>query len=635
MSADPSAGPSPARRAAARVSEAAGTDTFAAGLLLAATIAALLWANSPWGESYTRFWHTGVALRWGGAELAMDLRHWVNDGLMAVFFFVVGLEVRRELVMGELTDRRNARVPLAAAVAGLAVPAGLFLLLNPGGEAAGAWGVVISTDTAFLLGVLALTLPRLVGRLRPFLLTLAVADDVGALLVIAVFYTTGLSFLPLIPAVCGLLLIAVLARFGQWRGPAYLVLSVVVWLSVYASGVHPTIAGVAIALLMPVYPPRRREVEDAALLARRFRQSPSPEFGRLARLGMERAVSINERLYRLWSPWSALFIVPLFAVANAGVELDGPTLSAAMGSPLTWGIVLGLVVGKTIGITGASALAVRFGGVLPMGLRLPQVASGAALSGIGFTISLFIVDLALDDPLLQDEARIGVLLASLLAVVCGRLLARAAARSQSGTARGSGSATEGGSGDRLVVPVTPELDHIRGPQDAPLTLVEYGDFECPFCGRATGSVDDVLRHFGDRLRYVFRHHPLTDVHPHAQSAAEAAEAAAAQGRFWEMHDRLYAHADALSYDDLIGHAAAVGLDTERFDREMRLGAYEARVRDDATTGRDSGVRGTPTFFIGDRLHTGPHDAVTLIGQLTALDAELVKRPPGHHQRPAR
>ncbi|MGW8377965.1 Na+/H+ antiporter NhaA [Streptomyces sp. ODS28] len=599
------------RRVADRMAAAAGTDTFAAALLLAATLAALLWVNSPWGDSYTAFWHTEVALRWGDAVLSLDLRHWVNDGLMAVFFFVVGLEVRRELVMGELTDRRSARTPLAAAIAGLAVPAGLFLILNPHGAASGAWGVVISTDTAFLLGVLALVVPYSAGRLRPFLLALAVADDIGALMVIALFYTDELSLAALVPAVLGLLAVAVLARFGQWRGPAYLVFSVMVWLSVYASGVHPTIAGVAIALLMPVYPPRRAEVEDAALLARRFRQSPSPEYGRLARLGMERAVSINERLYRLWSPWSTLVIVPLFAVANAGVRLDGPTLAEAARSPLTWGIVLGLVAGKTLGITGASALAVRLGGVLPSGLRLPQLAGGAALSGIGFTISLFIIDLALEDPALQNQARIGVLLASALAVLCGWLISRVAERRESGDGEAAPS--------RLVVPVTVERDHIRGPADAPLTLVEYADFECPFCGRATGGIEEVRRHFGDRLRYVFRHHPLPDVHPHAESAALASEAAAAQGSFWEMHDRLFAHADALTYDDLLEHAAALGLDTERFDRDMRLGVRTGRVRDDAATGRDSGVRGTPTFFIGDRLHEGPHDAVTLIEQLTALE----------------
>ncbi|GAB2825342.1 Na+/H+ antiporter NhaA [Streptomyces daliensis] len=603
---------SPARRLVARAGVLVSTDSFAATLLLAATLLALLWANSPWSGSYEAFWHSEFALRWGDTELAMDLRHWVNDGLMAVFFFVVGLEVRRELVLGDLTDRRRARVPLAAAVAGLALPALIFLLFNPSGDASRAWGVVISTDTAFLLGVLALVIPRGAVQLRPFLLALAVADDIGALLIIALFYTEQLALVPLIPAVCGLLAVVVLARFDQWRGPAYFVVSLVVWLGVEASGVHPTIAGVAIALLMPVHPPRRQDVEDAALLARRFRQSPSAEYARSARQSVDRAVSINERAHRLWQPWSALVIVPVFAVANAGVRLDGETLSAALRSPLTWGVVAGLVVGKTVGITGAAAWAVRMGmGTLPGGLRLPRLAGGAALSGIGFTISLFIIDLALKDPALQDQARVGVLLASVLAVLTGWLITRGYERLRPEEASKPP--------DRLVEPVDPDRDHVLGPDDAPLTLVEYADFECPFCGRATGSVDEVRRHFGERLRYVYRHYPLGDVHPHAALAAEASEAAAAQGGFWPMHDRLFARSHALTFDDLVAHADALGLDTDRFARELRLRLHERRVREDVRTGQVSGVRGTPTFFIGDELHQGPFDAVTLIERLTAAD----------------
>lgn len=589
----------------------AAGERFAALLLLAATLLALAWANSPWRDGYESFWHSTPAFRWGGHALAMDLRHWVNDGLMTVFFFVVGLEVRRELVMGELTDRRRARVPPAAAVAGLALPALIFLVFDHQGPGARAWGVVISTDTAFLLGVLSLVVPRAV-RLRPFLLALAVADDIGALLVIAVFYTDRLSPLPLLPAALGLLAAVALAYRGHWRGPAYFVVSVLVWLSVYASGVHPTIAGVAIALLMPVHSPRRELVEDAERLTRRFRQSPNPAYAREARLSVDRAISVNERLHRLWQPWSSMVIVPVFAVANAGVRLDGHTLASAARSPLTWGIVAGLVVGKTVGITGASALAVRFGGGrLPGGLRLPWLASGAALSGIGFTIALFIVDLALRDPALQDQARVGVLAASLVAVALGWTISRVYRRIRP---QAAAAVTQ-----RLADPVDPERDHIRGPVDAPLTLVEYADFECPFCGRATGSVEEVRAFFGDRLRYVFRHHPLDDVHPYALGAAAASEAAAAQGRFWEMHDRLFAHSDALGRDDLLGHAEAVGLDGERFADDLSEGAYTRRVLDDLRAGRDSGVRGTPTFFIGDERHHGPYDAVTLIDRLSAAE----------------
>ena len=588
------------------------TEAGSAGLLLVSTVAALVWANWPGGGSYEAFWSTEAALRLGDRELTLDLQHWVNDGLMVFFFFVIGLEVKRELVMGELTDRRRATVPLLASLAGLVVPALVFLLFNPTGEAARAWGVVISTDTAFLLGVLALVGPGFPTQLRVFLLTLAVADDVGALTIIAVFYTDDLALLPLAVSLIGLAVIAQLRRLHVWRGPAYLVVAVAVWLSMYLSGVHPTIAGVLIALLIPVHPPRREQVEDAERLTRRFRQSPSPQLARAARLSVDRAVSVNERLQGLYHPYTSGVVVPVFALANAGVSLDGGTLDAALRSPLTWGIVAGLVLGKLVGITGATALAVRLRlGSLPPGLDTGQVAGGAALSGIGFTISLFIVDLALDDPDLADRARVGVLAASVLAALTGWLVFRVADRLRGDVV---------GPPTRLDPPVDLDQDHVRGPADAPLTLVEFADFECPFCGRATGSVSEVRAHFGDRLRYVFRHLPLVDVHPRATLAAEASEAAAAQGAFWPTHDLLFSRSDALEPDDLLRYAAEIGLDVERFEVDLADGVHAAVVRDHVASAEASGVAGTPTFFIGEQRHRGPHDAATLIAALEAEDA---------------
>ncbi len=584
------------------------TEAGSAGLLLAATVVALVWANVAPG-SYTAFWETEFALRLGGSELELDLQHWVNDGLMVFFFFVVGLEVKRELVLGELADRQRAVVPVAAALAGLLVPAGIFLALNPTGPEAQAWGVVISTDTAFLLGVLALVGPAFPTQLRVFLLTLAVADDIGALTVIALFYTDDLALGPLALAGLGIALMLLLRHLQVWRGPGYLVIAIGVWVAMYESGVHPTIAGVVIALFSVVYAPRRDDVEDAERLVRAFRQSPDSELGRAARLGVERAVPPNERLQRLFHPWTSFVIVPLFALANAGVVLDGDTLADAASSTLVWGVVAGLVVGKIAGIGLATAAVVRLRmGTLARGLTGPQVAGGAALSGIGFTISLFIVDLAIEDPALADQARVGVLVASLLAALTGWLLFRVADRL---------SPADTMPRTTLSDPVDPARDHVRGPADAPLTLVEYGDFECPFCGRATGAVDDVRRHFGDALRYVFRHAPLPDVHPQAELAAEAAEAAGAQGRFWEMHDRLFAHQDELEPHHLSGHAAAVGLDVERFESELLDGTHGDRVRDDVAGAELSGVRGTPTFFIGEERHTGSSDARTLIAALQA------------------
>jgi NhaA family Na+:H+ antiporter len=583
------------------------TETGSAGLLLLATLCALLWANSPWSVSYTDFWGTDLSVRLGDGQVALDLRHWVNDGLMVFFFFVLGLEVKRELVLGELADRRRAAVPLVAALTGLAVPALVYLAFNRSGEGLGAWGVVISTDTAFLLGVLALVGPACPARLRIFLLTLAVADDVGALTVIALFYTAGLALVPLALAAGGIVLILLLRFLRVWRGPGYFVVAVGIWLAMYASGVHPTIAGVVIALLTPVYPPRRSEVEDADRATRAYRQSPDPSLARAARLSIERSVSPNERLQRLYHPWTSYVIVPLFALANAGVTLDRESLAAAVRSPLTLGIVAGLVLGKPLGVLGGTLLAVRLGvGRLPAGLGWLQVVGGAALSGLGFTIALFIIDLALDDPVLAEQARIGVLTASVLAASLGWAVFRLVDR------RGPAGPV------RPVVlepPVAPGRDHVRGPTGAPLTLLEFGDFECPFCGRATGSVDEIRAHFGDRLRYVFRHLPLPDVHPHATVAAQAAEAAGAQGRFWEMHDQLFAHSDRLAPEDLLEHAAELDLDVGRFAEDLRQGRHEGRVDDDLLSAEASGATGTPTFFVNGRRHSGPFDSATLIAAL--------------------
>ncbi|MGR7026294.1 Na+/H+ antiporter NhaA [Geodermatophilus sp. URMC 62] len=601
------------------------TEAGSAGLLLLATVAALAWANSPVGESYAAFWHTELALRWGGTELALDLQHWVNDGLMVFFFFVVGLEIKRELVIGDLTDRRRAAVPALAALTGLVVPALVYVAFNLGDEAASAWGVVISTDTAFLLGVLALVGPACPAQLRLFLLTLAIADDVGALSVIAVFYTDSLRLLPLALAVLGLALMAALRHLRVWRGPAYLVLGLGVWVAMHESGVHPTLAGVVIALSTPAYTARREEVADAGRLVRAYQQSPNPRFARAARLSIDRSVSAGERLQELWQPWTSFVIVPVFALANAGVPLTGETLRAAASSPVTLGVVAGLVLGKPVGILLGTTVAVRLRlGRLAPGLTGGQLAGGAALSGIGFTISLFIVDLAFGsaDQRTADQARVGVLAASVLAGLLGWALFRLADRRRpAGTARPV----------LLDPPVDPDRDHVRGPVDAPLTLVEYGDFECPFCGRATGAVEELRERFGDRLRYVFRHVPLVDVHPHARLAAEAAEVAAAQGRFWEMHDRLFAEQDRLAAPDLLEHAAAIGLDVPRFARDLGAGRYARRVQEDVESAEASGVEGTPTFFVDGRRHTGPFDADTLAAALLAAageDAQPVAGPSG-------
>ncbi|MFD2092509.1 Na+/H+ antiporter NhaA, partial [Blastococcus deserti] len=581
-----------------------------AGLLVAATFAALAWANSPWGASYEQLWHTELAVRFGAAEIAMDLQHWVNDGLMVFFFFLVGMEVRRELSMGELVQRSRLTVPALAAIAGLVLPALIYLAVNAGGAGAAGWGIPMATDTAFLLGALALFGRDCPIQLRVFLLSLSVVDDIGALSAIAVFYSDEID--PIALAVAGLCVLAFigLSRMQVWRGPAYFAVGVVMWVAMYESGVHATIGGVVLGLLVSAYPPRRAEVERAGSLARAFRQSPEPALAREAKLSVERAVSPNERIGAVLVPWSSYLVVPVFALANAGVRIDGALLERALSSPVTIGVFAGLVAGKLLGVGLAATLAVRLRlGVLPPGVGLGSVWSGAALTGLGFTVSLFVTDLAFDDVALQEEATVGILAATVVSTavgaVCFRLLRR-----------GGGAAPRP---TRLDPPVDPAVDHIRGPVDAPLTLVEYGDMECPFCGRATGVVAELRSRFGDDLRYVFRHLPLPEVHPHAQLAAEAVEAAGAQGAFWEMHDRLFAHQDRLDAPDLLEHAAVLGLDLERFARELGDGTHGQRIRDDVAGAEASGVRGTPTFFVNGIRHQGRAGTDDLAAALLRTD----------------
>jgi Na+/H+ antiporter NhaA len=586
-------------------------EKSAAGLLLACTVIAILWANSPWAHSYWALLDTDIGASFGDHHFELTVKHLVNDGLMAFFFFIVGLEVTREFAIGELTDRSRAAVPVVAAIAGLAIPAVIFLVFNPSGDNAQAWGVVISTDTAFLIGALAIIKPKYPGRLRIFLLTLAVVDDIGALCVIALFYSDAIAVPALVASVMLIVAIAAVRFMPFARGPVYALLSVLLWISLYNAGIHPTLAGVAVALLIPVFAPARQQVEEAVEVIRAFRQSPNSQYARAATRRLRQSISINERLQTGVGPYVSYLVLPLFALVNAGVRLDANGVRTALRSPLTWGIVVGLVVGKFIGITGATWLMRRTGmGELAPGLTLRRVAGGAALSGIGFTISLFIVDIAIDDPARQDHARIGVLLASAVAFIAGWAIFRVTDWISPPEAVGL----------ELIRPVDPERDHIRGDPDAPLTLVEYGDYECPFCSRATGSIDDVLAHFGDELRYVWRHFPLERFHPRAFDAARAAEAAGLQGRYFEMGRELFGHQDDLEWADIYRYANFVGLDLAQFDDDVRVHPSKVlhRVQDDAQDAELMDLNSTPTFFVNGKRHKGPWDSAALI---RALDEE--------------
>jgi Na+/H+ antiporter NhaA/predicted DsbA family dithiol-disulfide isomerase/CRP-like cAMP-binding protein len=479
----------------------------------------------------------------------------------------------------------------------------------------------MATDTAFLLGVLALVGPRCPTQLRVFLLSLSVVDDIGALSAIAVFYSEDIDLLAL--SVAGLCVLAfyLLTRLQVWRGPFYFAVGVVMWLSMEASGVSPTIGGVVLGLLVSAYPPRRSEVESAGLLTRAFRQSPDPALARQAKLSVERAISPNERIGALLVPWSGYVVVPVFALANAGVHLSTDLMRQAMTSPVTIGVFVALVAGKFLGVGVAATAAVRLRlGELPPGVDLRSVWGGAVLSGLGFTVSLFVTDLAFDDERLQDEARVGILAAAITAAVLGAVWFRVLGRRR-------GATEDEPMARRLDLPVDPARDHVRGPVDAPLELVEYGDVECPFCARATGVLSELRRRFGDDLRYVFRHSPLPDVHPHAELAAEATEAAGAQGAFWAMHDRLFAHQDHLEASELLDHAAALGLDLGRFARELGDGTHAPRVREDVASAEASGVSGTPTFFVNGVRHDGPTTTDALAAALLASDPRGPGRQP--------
>lgn len=614
------AGRSPAARRSLR--EFIATQNTSAAVLLAATIGALVWANSPWSASYERLWETELSIALGGAELALSLRHWINDGLMALFFFVAGLEIRREFDMGELRERRRVATPVIAAIGGMAVPALIYLAFTAGTPAAHGWGITMGTDTAFALGILTIVGGRWTPLTRTFLLTLVIVDDIVALTVIALAYTTGVSLPALVAAFVIFGLILLMRRGGVRHGVPYFLAGTALWLAVLISGVHATIAGVAVGLLAYAYPPTRAELEQAGARWRLFREEPTAAYAMAASRTVALAISPNERLQHLFHPWTGYVIVPLFALANAGVRLDGEALTRALDSSITFGVVAGLVIGKPVGITLATFLFSRRSlGGLPLTVPWPPLIGAATVAGIGFTVALLVATISLSGTQLED-AKIGILGASIVASILAwivfrviELLPRRLVTDRAGLAAPLLD---------LAEPIDPERDHIRGPTHDRLTLVEYGDFQCPHCGRAEPVIRQLGREFGEDLRFVFRHLPLTDVHEHAQLAAEAAEAAGAQGRFWEMHDRLFARQDALALEDLRAHARELGLDEQSFLDDLQSRRQARRVARDVASAEASHVAGTPTFFINGRRHYGAYDLASLTA---ALRREAEDAPP--------
>jgi Na+/H+ antiporter NhaA len=599
-----------ARNLAAPVRGFLHTETGGALVLLCAAVAALLWANSPWWSSYESFWTTNLSIRLGDGGISMDLRHWVNQGLMTFFFLVVGLEAKRELDTGELRERQRVAIPIAAALGGMALPVVIYLAFNLGGSGAHGWGAAMSTDTAFALGALALVAPG-GTRLRVRLLTLAVVDDLVALLVIATVYSDHLSLAPLLVAL-GLFCLLLGLRYAPstWRLQAAAVLGVGVWVALYESGIDPIIAGLAVGLVTSAYPPARGDLERVTERTRSFREQPTPALARSAQLSVSSAISANERLQYRLHPWTSFVIVPLFALANAGIHVNSQLLGDAIRSPVTLGIVVGYVIGKPLGVLAASWLATRrrLGG-LSRSLSWPVIAGGGAVAGIGFTVSLLISSLAFEGQQLE-EAKLGVLVAALLAATLAWAIFRVVARLPAAVRARQIMATAEDLLD-LSADIEPERDHIRGSESAPVTLVEYGDYECSYCGQAEVVIRELLDSFGDDLRYVWRHLPLNDVHPNAQMAAEATEAAAADGRFWELHDTLLDHQGDLTPPDIGRYAQELGMDVESFWDDVRHRKHAERVAEDVASADASGVAGTPTFFINGKRHNGAYDVAHL------------------------
>ena len=586
------------------------TETGSAAILTGAVIAALVWANVSY-STYQQVWGTELAARVGAHGMSMDLRTFVNSGLMTLFFLVVGLEARREWDMGELRVRSRLTLPVLVGIGGMLVPIAIYLAINAGRPSAHGWGAAMSTDTAFALGALALAGGnRLPDRVRTYLLTFSVVDDLAAIAVIAIFYSSDVKWVPLLIGAVLLAVSGYVRRRGVRNGPVYLLLGLGAWTAFFNSGIDPIVTGLVIGLLTCAYPAARADLEQATDAFRLFREQPTARLAAEAREAARTAISPNDRLQELYHPWTSYVIVPLFALANAGIQISGSFLAKAYTSPATLGIMIGYLVGKPIGTTGTAWLVSK----LTKRKVTPPVGWGAvigvgAVAGIGFTVSLLIASLAFTGTELA-EAKLGILSGAILSAILtwaifrglNLLPPRARLRALLGT---TATITD------LAVPVDPERDHIRGPsQDALVTLVEYGDFECPYCGQAEPAVRGLIKEYGE-LRFVFRHLPLTDVHPHAQLAAEAAEAAGKQGKFWEMHDMLMDHQDALNVPDLVRYAREIGLDVEKFTADLRRHVGAGQVAEDVDSADLATVSGTPTFFINGIRHYGAYDLATL------------------------
>ncbi len=495
-----------ARRRSAPLGAFLQTESGSAGVLVGAVVAAVVWANID-ASSYESVWRTEFSVRLGTVGITHDLRTWINSGLMTLFFLVVGLEARREFDLGDLRERRRFVLPFVAGLVGMAIPVLIYVAVNAGRASAHGWGVAMSTDTALALGLLALLGRDVPDRVRAFLLTVFVVDDLAALVVIAVVYSSRISVLPLVVAVGVFALLLVVTALRVRQRLVFAALGLVIWTALLASGVDPVVAGLAIGLSASAYSPARGELDEATGLVRRFREQPTPELARSATAGLTSTLSPNARLQTFYHSWTSYLIVPVFALANAGIVLSGSFLAHAYATPVTLGMLIGYVVGKPVAVVATSWAVTRLsrGRVRPPVGWAAVIGSGT-IAGIGFTVALLIATRAFHGEQL-NQAKLGALSAAVVAsaltwTVYG-LTALLPPERRARALIGDATLIQD-----LIPEVDPARDHVRGPAAATITVIEFGDFQCPYCGRAEPVVRELLT--DTDVRYVWRHLPLTD-----------------------------------------------------------------------------------------------------------------------------